>query len=120
LQQRLPPSLAFASFSDDKSRRSEAQDQIKRIYKADLWFLDDLGKQRMTDRGEMELYAVLEHRTSSLLPTLWTANAKSAVLLQMFSEDRGEPIMRRLIDFSQIVAVWRDTPEHQQTHTHTT
>lgn len=113
--------LCVDQFSDDKKRRAEAEAQIKSIYKADIWFLDDLGKQRMTDRGEMELYAVLEHRTASLLPTIWTANAKSAVLLQMFSEDRGEPIMRRLIDFSRIVAVWRDTPEHQQpTHTHTT
>jgi hypothetical protein len=112
--------LCVDQFSDDKARRAEAQEQIKRIYKADLWFLDDLGKQRMTDRGEMELYAVLEHRTASLLPTLWTANAKSAVLLQMFSEDRGEPIMRRLIDFSRICAVWKETPEQQNTHTHTT
>jgi hypothetical protein len=113
--------LCIDQFSDNKTRKAEAESTISKIYKADVWFLDDLGKQRMTDRGEMELYAVLEHRTASLLPTLWTANAKSAVLLQMFSEDRGEPIMRRLIDFSRIVAVWRDTPEHQpNTHTHTT
>jgi DNA replication protein DnaC len=112
--------LCVDQFADDRQRRAEAESTLKQIHKADVWFLDDLGKQRMTDRGEMELYAVLEHRTASMLPTIWTANAKSAVLLEMFSQDRGEPIMRRLIDFSRIVAIWRDTPEQKQQQTHTT
>lgn len=95
-------------FSDDKNLKAQSANQLQECYKANVWFLDDLGKQRMTERGEMELYAVLEHRTANLLPTIWTANAKSALLVQMFSEDRGEPIMRRLSQFSKIVAVWTD------------
>ncbi len=95
-------------FSDDKEIKSAAEKEISKAYKARVWFLDDLGKQRMTERGEMELYAVLEHRTSQLLPTIWTANAKSTTLQAMFSPDRGEAIMRRIIEFSEIVAAWKE------------
>ena len=110
--------LCVDQFSDDKSRKGEATSRIRRLYRCSVFFLDDLGKQKMTDRAEMELYSVLEHRTSHLLPTIWTANAKSKTLLQMFSEDRGEPIMRRLTDFSRICADWKDS--NTTTHTHTT
>lgn len=100
--------ICVDQFADDKARRSEAEKALRECYTASVWFLDDLGKQRMSERGEMELYAVLEHRTANMLPTIWTANAKSDVLSKMFSEDRGEPIMRRLIEFSKITAVWRE------------
>ena len=94
-------------FSDNKAEKAASEKEIQMAYKAKVWFLDDLGKQRMTERGEMELYAILEHRTANLLPTVWTANAKSATLQSMFTPDRGEAIMRRIVEFSQIVAVWK-------------
>jgi DNA replication protein DnaC len=100
--------ICVDQFADDKARKAQAEKDLRACYTASVWFLDDLGKQRMTERGEMELYAVLEHRTANMLPTIWTANAKSDVLCKMFSEDRGVPIMRRLIEFSRITAVWRD------------
>ena len=103
---RLAKACAY-QFSDNKDEKAASEKEIQRAYKAKVWFLDDLGKQRMTERGEMELYAILEHRTANLLPTVWTANAKSATLQNMFTPDRGEAIMRRIVEFSQVVAVWK-------------
>jgi DNA replication protein DnaC len=68
-----------------------------------ILLIDDIGKGKMTDRAEMELFDLLETRTSHKLPTIWTANAKGDDLLRMMSEDRGEPIIRRLSEFSEIV-----------------
>ena len=57
-------------FSDDKNLKAQSANQLQECYNANVWFLDDLGKQRMTERGEMELYAVLEHRTANTLPKI--------------------------------------------------
>jgi hypothetical protein len=53
----------------------------------------------------MELYNLLEYRTSHKLTTLWTANGSGSDLLAKLSKDRGEPILRRLSEFSEIVSV---------------
>jgi DNA replication protein DnaC len=65
--------------------------------------LDDLGKAKMTERSELELFDLLEHRSSHALPIFWTANAEKGALKQMLSPDRGEPILRRLSEFTKII-----------------
>jgi NitT/TauT family transport system ATP-binding protein len=65
--------------------------------------LDDLGKQKMTERAELELFDLLEHRSSHELPIIWTANAAKGDLRKMLSSDRGEPILRRLSEFTKII-----------------
>jgi hypothetical protein len=59
----------------------------------------------MTERGETELYDVLEHRTTNLKPTIITTNATSIQLGAMLSEDRRQPILRRIKDFSTIIKI---------------
>lgn len=93
-------------FADDRRLRRVAERRLRFVYQADVWLLDDLGKQRMTERAEVELYSALEYRSSWTLPIVWTANARSDLLFRMFSEDRAEPIMRRLTEFNHIVDVW--------------
>lgn len=94
-------------FSDDPRRRNAADAEIHAAKAAAVWLCDDIGKQRMTDRAEAEFYDVLEHRTSHLRPTIWTANAAGADLRAMLSADRAEPILRRLVEFSEIVSGWK-------------
>lgn len=94
--------MAADQFDDDRDARSKARSVLSDIHKCRLLLLDDLGKQRMSERAELELYDLLEHRTSNMLPTIWTANASGDDLLAMFSKDRGEPILRRLAEFSEI------------------
>ncbi len=90
-------------YADDSARRSRAREALEKCSDVDLLFLDDLGKNKFTERVELDLFDVLEHRTSHLRPTLWTANATGVALTAMLSPDRGAPIMRRLVEFSEIV-----------------
>ncbi len=97
--------LSFEQFSDDKDRKQRAAATLSHLRTVELLLIDDLGKSKMTDRCEVEFFDLLEHRTSHLLPTLWTANARGNDLLALMSPDRGEPILRRLAEFSEIVTV---------------
>jgi len=94
---------AANQFADSPAIKVIAQSALKLCKSADLLLLDDLGKGRMTDRAEAELYDILEYRTSHRLPTIWTSNSDAKGLLAMFSQDRGEAIVRRLAEFSSIV-----------------
>lgn len=85
---------------EDKNAAIEA---MSRCRSSAILLLDDLGKQKMTDRGETELYDVLEHRTTNLKPTIITTNATGDQLKKMISEDRRQPILRRISDFSEII-----------------
>jgi DNA replication protein DnaC len=69
---------------------------LEKAAQVDALLLDDLGKNRMTERAEVELYDLLEHRTGHLLPTFWTSNSNAAGLHDMFSPDRADAMLRRL------------------------
>ena len=91
-------------FADNPATKQIAKAILSQCKSADLLMLDDLGKNRMTDRAESELYDLLEYRTSRRLPTIWTSNSDGKQLREMFSADRGEAIIRRLgSEFSTIV-----------------
>jgi len=90
-------------WNDDNAVRARAAELLARCVDAEILLLDDMGKQKFTERAETELFALLEHRTSHLVPTIWTANAERGTLKEMLSPDRGEPILRRLVEFSKVV-----------------
>lgn len=93
-------------FSDDREEKAKANARIKEAFKADLLLIDDLGKNRMTDRAESTLYDLFETRTGNMLPTIWTSNASAPELHKMFSEDRADAIIRRMgKEFSTIITV---------------
>lgn len=87
---------AADAFSDSKADRAEAKRVLERAATTEVLLLDDLGKNRMTERAEVELYDLLEHRTGYMLPTLWTSNSSAAGLHSMFSPDRADALVRRL------------------------
>ena len=90
---------------DDPQAKALAEDTLTRCRRTKVLLLDDLGKNKMTERAELELFDLLEHRTSHELPVIWTANAGKQALKQMLSPDRGEPILRRLSEFTKIVTI---------------
>lgn len=94
---------AAGQWQEEAEARREAIDVLGRCRGVSVLLLDDLGKQKMTERVELELFDVLEWRTSHAKPTIWTANASPAALKQMMSADRGEPILRRLMEFSEVI-----------------
>ena len=88
---------------DDSQAKGMAEDTLTRCRRTKVLLLDDLGKQKMTERSELELFDLLEHRSSHELPVIWTANAAKGDLRKMLSSDRGEPILRRLSEFTNII-----------------
>ena len=96
--------MSSAQFADNPALRDIAQSSIRLCKFAEVLLLDDVGKARFTDRVESDFYDLLEWRTSRKLPTLWTSNSDAAGLMEMFSKDRAEAIVRRLgTEFSTIV-----------------
>jgi DNA replication protein DnaC len=88
-------------FSDDRQIRERAQKTLELCRGVDALLIDDLGKERATERFETELFSLIEFRTSNLLPTLFTTNLKFADLLEKFSSDNGGGIVRRIAEFCQ-------------------
>jgi DNA replication protein DnaC len=88
---------------DNPQAKALAEDTLTRCRRTKVLLLDDLGKQKMTERSELELFDLLEHRSSHELPIIWTANAAKGDLRKMLSSDRGEPILRRLSEFTNII-----------------
>lgn len=94
----------FEHYSDETAvrTRDEAKKALRRAHRCKLLLLDDVGKERMTERVEIEFYSLLEHRTSHNFPIIWTSNSSGADLEWKMSQDRGAPILRRLCEFSRI------------------
>ncbi|MFZ0616291.1 MAG: ATP-binding protein [Chthoniobacterales bacterium] len=98
--------MAGDQFSDDPQERHNAKETLRRVRRVDVVFLDDVGKGRMTDRAESELFDILDTRTREGRPTLWTSNSGGRDLLAMLSADRGDALLRRLgKEFSNVVRV---------------
>lgn len=97
--------LCANQFSDDDELKSDAEKKMKTFHSCAVLFIDDVGKNKMTERAEVELYDLLETRTGKMIPTLWTANASDSEMMAMFSKDRGEAILRRLAEFSKVISV---------------
>jgi len=95
--------LISDQFSDDPKKKLSADEGIYRAHSCDFLLIDDLGKGRMTDRAESDLYALLEDRTSWGRATIWTSNSNARQLHGMFTPDRADAILRRLTEFSTIV-----------------
>jgi len=68
--------LCVDSYDDSDRVKNAAREKLRSIRSCRYLILDDLGKQKFTDRAETELYDLIETRTSHLRPTIWTANMK--------------------------------------------
>ena len=90
-------------FSDDAMERNQAKEKLRSIRSAKMLLLDDLGKGKMTERTETELFSLFDHRTSEGLPTLWTSNLSADGLKAMVTADRAAPLLRRLTEFTTII-----------------
>lgn len=62
-------------------------------------FFDDLGKLKITERVETELFGVIDQRSSHELPIIATTNDHGDTLSARMSDNRGAPLIRRLREF---------------------
>jgi DNA replication protein DnaC len=84
---------------------NDARDMIRRAHRAEILFIDDIGKEKYTERVESEFYDLIETRTANLRPIIWTANTNGEGLTAMMSPDRSAPILRRLREFTEIITL---------------
>lgn len=96
--------LVISAFSDgDPEARRAANERLERLARVDVLLIDDLGKAPSSERCDAELEELIETRGTWSRPTLWSANGGGAWLVGRFSADRGEPLVRRLAEFSTVV-----------------
>jgi len=94
-----------SAFAGDGIERSDAKAMLSALQKCDVLMIDDLGKPPPTERADSELEEIVEIRTCNLLPILWSANGSSAWLTKRLGPDRGAPLVRRLSEFSDVLAL---------------
>jgi DNA replication protein DnaC len=97
--------VAAEQFSDDAIERNQAKEKLRAIRSARVLLVDDLGKARLTERVETELFGLFDARTSAGHPTMWTSNLSAQGLKAMVSPDKAAPLLRRLTDFTRIVSL---------------
>jgi DNA replication protein DnaC len=73
------------------------------LARAPLLFIDDLGKGKFTDAVESHFFGLIDERTEHNRPIVITTNSTGTALAARMSEDRGEPIVRRLKDYCDSV-----------------
>ena len=95
--------LVQNKFSFDNEIRGAAVEKLRLIERIPLLLLDDVGQERITDRTGSEFFSLIEQRTAWKRPTLWTSNLDAGTFKQALGADRGQPTIRRLREFSDIV-----------------
>jgi len=92
-----------AAFGDPQTTET----WLDRVCKADVLFIDDLFKVKFTEAQEQGIYGVFERRAAYMRPIIATMNTTGELLLARMTEqgraDRGEPLIRRMRDFCQII-----------------
>lgn len=86
-----------------QGRGAEVQ-WLQWLVDADVFFLDDLGKEKLTDRVAEQLHALLEKRSSALKPTIFTTEFTGVDLENRFDE-RGPAFVRRLREYCQCIGL---------------
>ncbi len=99
---------AYGKGSDDAERWMRA------LERAPLLFIDDLGKEKCTERVETFYYRVTEYRTAQKLPIFYTSNLTLKLIQQHWDDaanrggfwvDRASAITRRIKNFCSILPV---------------
>lgn len=95
----------FSHSIEQRFGECEGAEWIAKLSEADVVFFDDLGKFKLTERVEAELFGLIEERIANLKPIIATTNLTGAALVEKMTEDRGAPLVRRLREFCELITV---------------
>lgn len=87
----------FAEGSD------KVESWIEGFIKADLLFMDDIFKNKLTDSFEGAIFTLIDQRIQQMRPTITTSNDTGKTLAARMTEDRAEPLIRRMREHSQTI-----------------
>lgn len=80
-------------------KEENAEKWLEDVAVCDLLFFDDLGKLKLTERAEVELFGLIERRCAAELPIIVTTNDTGDSLAARMSDNRGPAMIRRLREF---------------------
>lgn len=91
-------------FGHEIVRRFNSEDHnisqwLDSVATAPIVFFDDLGKLKLTERAEVELFGVIERRCANELPILATTNDTGDSMAARMTDNRGPALIRRLREF---------------------
>lgn len=92
-------SISFGHEIAKHYRDEDAEDWLDSVAKKPLLFFDDLGKLKMTERAEVELFGLIDRRCSNELPIIATTNDTGDTLASRMTDNRGPALIRRLREF---------------------
>ena len=95
--------IAFGHEIARHYRAEDCEEWLEKLAALDLIFFDDLGKLKMTERAEAELFGLIERRTANMLPIIATTNDTGETLAARMTEQRGPAFVRRLRDFNDVI-----------------
>lgn len=87
---------------------------IQGFIDVDVLFMDDLFKNKFTDSFEGVIFSIIDRRTENGRPIILTANDTGATLKGRMTEDRGEPLVRRLREFCLALTFKLSPPIHHE------
>jgi DNA replication protein DnaC len=86
------------------SSAETANEWFSRLAGRPILFIDDLGKFKLTERVEAELFGIFDYRCTHLRPTIFTTNAVGQVLAARMTPDRGAPFIARIREFCEPIS----------------
>jgi len=92
-------------FADNRDIQRDSQRQLDRCKSVGVLLLDDLGKEKITERVETTLFDVIDYRISRAKPMLITSNFDLNSLAKRMSSDQGPAIIGRIIEFCHVMPV---------------
>jgi DNA replication protein DnaC len=82
-------------------KADDAEKWLSKLAIAKLVFFDDLGKLKMTERAEAELFGLIERRCANELPIIITTNDTPSSVNERLTDNRGAAMIRRLREFCE-------------------
>lgn len=92
-------------YSKEKSESKKAKEILQNANSAKWLVFDDLGKAKATPAVVSTLFALIDHRHSYNMPTIWTANSTPEEFCEGMPEDVAGPLVRRLKEASTLFAI---------------
>lgn len=94
-------SIGFKYAESFAQSAAAAATWIDRLVSADILFLDDVFKSRLTDSLEQALFTVISSRSERGKPIIITCNDTGATLIERMSQDRGAALVRRIMEYNE-------------------
>lgn len=94
----------FSRKSSDSAANGYAEDWAEKLVRVRLLFIDDLGKGKLTERNEADLFDIIDRRIAFERPIIVTTNSVGDELQKRLDPDRGAPLIRRLREFCDCIS----------------